>query len=88
MTRCSCGRPFRPRRPEHKRCYTCHRSALIAEEQRHESAAAEQELRGALVQAYLAGNLPKSARVTARGSQLIVVWQGKSRTLYLPSRAA
>ena len=46
------------------------------------SAREREELRMSLREAFLSSALPASARVIQRGTQVVVVWLGRSHTFY------
>lgn len=81
--RCPCGKQFSTDNPRHTQCRQCHRSKLRAEAAVRERQKQRESLRESLREAFLSGALPKSAATHRVGSQVVVVWMGRSHTFHL-----
>lgn len=83
----SCKRAFITSHPKHDKCSRCAGKLRKAQAVREAAMGQVEELRMCLREAFIAGALPASARVTRRNSQVVVVWQGRSHTFYAPASA-
>ncbi|MFA5130625.1 MAG: hypothetical protein WC477_06995 [Patescibacteria group bacterium] len=85
---CVCKRKFVTANPKHDKCSRCAGKLRRARTQQLVAGKQRDELRECLREAFVAGALPASARVTRNNSQVVVVWQGRSHTFYAPSQKA
>lgn len=85
--RCACGKRFSTDNPKHTQCRGCHRRKRQADADARERHQQAEVLRGSLRDAYLAGTLPKSAKSHCSGTQVVVVWMGRSHTFHLAKAA-
>lgn len=80
---CKCGTHFWTFNPKHGECRRCYRKGQRDERARREKVGETETLRRAMVESYLKNDLPKSARASRNGSQVIVVWMGRSYTFHI-----
>lgn len=82
----SCPAVFVPFKPQHDKCARCARKQIFARVHAQKTALAPihqaDELRNCMREAFASGKLPASARVSQHGSQVVVVWQGRSHTFH------
>jgi hypothetical protein len=81
---CRCGRKFVTANAKHDTCSRCMRAHFARQRRLGEATAQANELRECLRDAFVKGNLPHTAKVTQRNSQVVVVWKGRSHTFYVP----
>lgn len=80
---CACKAKFITTNPKHDKCGRCARALFRARTEQEAALKQRDELRTCLRDAFVSKELPPSARVIQKGTQVVVVWQGRSHTFHV-----